>query len=76
MLGRRGRRVGGRRNVGGDRLKKMLDVIAFGEFDSDIERDPSTLVLAITTLNLFVDALLNLSLENTGSLRLVETNHF
>ena len=74
MLGSRGRRVGSGRDVGSDGLKETSNVVALCELYSNVEWDPCTLVFAVTTLDLFVNALLDLSLEDTCSLGLVETN--
>ncbi len=76
MLGCRGRRIGSGGDVGGDRLKQTEDVVTLGQLNGDVERDPSALVFAVSTLNLFVNALLDLAFKNTRTLRFVETDDF
>lgn len=76
MLRSRRRRIGSGGDVRGDRLKKVLDLVSFGKFDRNVERDPGALVLAVSSLNFLVNALLDFALENTRSLRFVKTDNF
>lgn len=76
VLGSRRWRVGSGRDVRGDRLKQALDVVAFCEFDGNVKWNPCSLVLSVAALYFFVNALLDLSLEDTRTLGLVETDDF
>jgi hypothetical protein len=55
-----------------DGEKAVVDVVALGEVDALVERDPCSLVLAVAALNLLVCFLLNLALEDPGTCWLVE----
>ena len=76
MFRSRRRGIGSGGDIGSDRLEKVLDLVSFGKFDSNVERDPGALVLAVASLDFFVDALLDFALENTRSLGFVEADDF
>ena len=70
MLGRR-RRAAVARDIVEDGAHLVQDAVALCQMASLLQRYPCALVFAITTLDLFVHALLDFALEDAGSRRLV-----
>ena len=75
MLGRR-RRTPVARYVVENGAHLVQHTVALRKMPPLLQRDPSTLVFAIATLNLFMHTLLHLALEDSGSGGLVIVGYF